>query len=231
MLFSAVAQANPYVNAGVPSFEQVWTGADYSKILELIKSKEIPLPMLDDGHGSLMLNKICDQANLEHVIESSDSAKAFIKSNQEIGTTCAELLIAYESNKRISDTGHSEAAFVSAFILRLNSTPLIAYSKYSGREGFEELENLRGKGLFQTLRGGIRQLNGCPLYSEPAVFALLNAIKDVAAISDNVFSEAEKAELLKSLRIPSAVVPANANDLLIKTTASLEKINTVKSDE
>lgn len=231
MLFTAVAPANSYVDAGVPGFEQVWTGADYSNVHKLLKSKDIPLPMLGDEQGSLMLKKICDDAHLEHLIESSASAKAFIKSGQEIANTCVELLTTYESNKRKSNTGHSEAAFISAFILRLNYSSLIAYSKYSGRKEFEELENLRGKGLFHTLRGAITQLNGCPWYSEPAVIALLSAIKDVAAISDNVFTEVEKAELLQSLKLPSAVVPANANDLLIETTAALEKINTVRSGE
>jgi hypothetical protein len=61
---AAVAETNPFLEAGTPAATRVWSGPDYERTLAVLIDGKVPLPRLADPQGAALLQRMTSPENL-----------------------------------------------------------------------------------------------------------------------------------------------------------------------
>src|ERR1700681_1965602 len=61
---AAVAETNPFLEAGIPATTRMWSGADYERTAEVLAGGKVPLPKFSDPQGAALLRRFTSTENL-----------------------------------------------------------------------------------------------------------------------------------------------------------------------
>lgn len=54
---TAVAETNPFLEAGIPATTRTWSGPDYERTAEILTAGKVALPKVSDPRGAALLQR------------------------------------------------------------------------------------------------------------------------------------------------------------------------------
>ena len=221
LFLTSLVSANVFVEAGAPSLDKPWSGDDYLGLSAVLREKKLGPPMLADADGAALLAKLTDENNLKLLAKKEVSLKARLSDGESMGLVASSLLLDYEKMKREKDEGHSEAAMVSAFILRLSALPLDLLAEHPDDRRLVTRKDSIIAGFAQCLRGAAFQLAGAPLYTEEALLEVIEAVRDVSLAHGKALDQEQRKDVVSGLEISSVVIPEKWKPLIELTVSEL----------
>ena len=112
---AAVAQTNPFLEAGVPATSRLWTGPDYTRAVEVLSAGKIPLPRFVDPQGAAILDRITSTENLSLQRNKDVALSLRLQDFLQVQQGATRLLSLYVNAKDIDY--RPELTRLAAFIL------------------------------------------------------------------------------------------------------------------
>jgi hypothetical protein len=113
---AAVAQTNPFQEAGIPAATRSWTGLDYARTVEILTGGKVPLPTFSDSQGAALLERMTSTDNFSLQRDKSAPLSARTADFLRVQSGASGLLSLYLA---ASEKGgyRPELARVTAFLL------------------------------------------------------------------------------------------------------------------
>jgi hypothetical protein len=112
---AAVAETNPFLEAGIPAASRSWTGPDYERTLEILVAGKVPLPSFADPQGAALLRRMTSTDNLSLQRDKSVPLSARLLDFLQVQQGAGRLLSLYAGAK---EGGYRpELACIAAFVL------------------------------------------------------------------------------------------------------------------
>ncbi|HEX4961235.1 MAG TPA: hypothetical protein VF173_10390 [Thermoanaerobaculia bacterium] len=112
---AAMAETNPFLEAGIPAATRTWSGPDYERAVEVLTAGKVPLPRLADPQGAALLRRATSTDNLSLQSDKSVPLAARLQDFLQVQQGVSKLLSLYLVAK---DGGYRpELARVAAFLL------------------------------------------------------------------------------------------------------------------
>jgi hypothetical protein len=125
---AAVAETNPFLEAGIPPATRTWSGPDYKRTIEVLTAGKVPLPRFADPQGAALLRRMTSTDNLSLQRDKRVPLSARLQDFLQVQQEANELLGLYLAAKE----GYYRPEFVSVMVFRLHSSA-------QGADLFEEL--------------------------------------------------------------------------------------------
>lgn len=202
---TAMAETNPYLEAGIPAPTRKWFGPDYKQTVEVLTAGKVPLPRLSDPQGAVILRRITSTDNLS--LERNESLPLTVRMQdflqvQQAATAISKLYLGAMTREDY----RPELARLTAFVLHTSAQgvdlaeeilPTIPKDeKYATR-----MEGLRrmNEGLTTTFVAAERMLTEQNGFSAPDLSALLDAMATTLPRLKKSFPPDVQIELRKKL--------------------------------
>jgi hypothetical protein len=178
---AAVAETNPFLEAGIPAATRPWAGPDYERTVEILTAGKVPLPKFSDPEGAALLRRMTSLDNLslerDQNLPLSARMPDFLQLEQAVG----KLLILYGDAKE--GDYRSEMAHITAFVL---------HSSAQGVDLVEEfMPTLVKDETYAARMAGLKQMN------EGMTTIVVSAEQLLA--EENGFSEEDLSLLLDAM--------------------------------
>jgi hypothetical protein len=112
---AAVAQTNPFLEAGVPATSRVWTGPDYTRAVEVLSAGKVSLPRFGDPQGAALLDRITSTENLSLQRNKNVELSLRLQDFLQVQQGATKLLSLYVNAKDLDY--RPELTRIAAFIL------------------------------------------------------------------------------------------------------------------
>src|SRR5262245_11683277 len=89
------ADSDPYLEAGVPATNRVWSGPDYARTAEVLASGSVGLPMYEDAAGKAVLDRLTSFENFALAKNTTIDVVARINDTNQMLTGANSLLKQY----------------------------------------------------------------------------------------------------------------------------------------
>ncbi|HEV7504649.1 MAG TPA: hypothetical protein VGS07_07045 [Thermoanaerobaculia bacterium] len=112
---AAVAETDPFLEAGIPAATRPWSGPDYERTVEILTAGKVPLPKFSNPQGAALLRRMTSLDNLslerDPNLPLSTRMPDFLQLEQAVGKLITLYGDANEGDYR------SELAHITAFVL------------------------------------------------------------------------------------------------------------------
>jgi len=147
---AAVAETNPFLEAGIPATTRTWSGPDYERTVEILAAGKVPLPRLADPQGAALLGRMTSTENLSLHLDKSVPLLARLEDFLQIEQGAGKLLSLYGDAEE--GDYRPELARVAAFVL---------HSSAQGVDLVEEMmPTLPRDETYATRMEGLKKMNG-----------------------------------------------------------------------
>jgi hypothetical protein len=155
---SLAASVSDYVNAGLPSPDRVWTGADYQKFNELLKSGKIGLPMLSSDETKPIFLALVNRKGLSFYSNKDYPIGVRMESCIRAYTALPSVLGQYlERNNSGKADCSRELARLMAFILHMSTSVTNLTQEFLPTIPKDEKYEVRMAG-FERMKSGLRTI-------------------------------------------------------------------------
>lgn len=211
-LFSATsfaATVSDYVKAGCPPPDRVWSGADYVKFGELLKSGKIELPMLNDESKPIIL-ALVNREGLACYLNKDVPLRDRLNECLKVYLALPPVLQKYADRYQAKADCSREMASVIAFVIYTSTSLVNLMQEMLPTVPKDENYGARMEGI-KRMKGGIRTILLSAADSLAATFAEEDILIILEAMNENLPAQGE------------FVGPAFVQELRAKVTRYLEK--------
>lgn len=196
---------NPFLKGGVPATDRAWTGVDYKITYELILSKKVPLPRLNDPNGYNVLKRITDVSYFEVLknknINLNMRMQDFLTTFQSVNF----ILKFYISDPQKVETHRPELAIIMSYMIRISAVGVDLINEFLPTIPRDKKYSYRMQGLKKMYSGLTRMFVGAEMslnetYSKKDLSLILLAMRDSLPTLKNTFSDDYKTELKIKLK-------------------------------
>jgi hypothetical protein len=206
---AAVAETNPFLEAGIPAATRTWSGPDYERTVEVLTAGKVPLPRFADPQGAALLQRMTSTDNLslqrDKSVSMSGRLQDFLQVQQGTGNLLSLYLEAKEGDYR------SELAHTAAFLLHASAQgvdlveemiPMLPQDeKLATRMEGRKKMNDGMTSIFVGAEQMLAEQNG---FSADDLSVLLDAMADTLPRLKKCFSPDVRIELRKKLETDKA---------------------------
>ncbi|HSS75233.1 MAG TPA: hypothetical protein VLV54_00670 [Thermoanaerobaculia bacterium] len=207
---AAMAETNPFLEAGIPAPTRPWTGPDYESTAEILTAGKVPLPTFSDPQGAALLQRMTSADNLSLQRDTSLPLSARMPDFLLVHSGASKLLSLYLA---ASEKGgyRPELARVTAFLLHssaqgvdLAEEMMVAFPR--DEKQTTRMEGLRkmNKGLTGVFVGAEQMLAEQNGFSTEDLSVLLNAMASTLPRLKKAFPPDVRIELRKKLEVDKA---------------------------
>lgn len=206
---AAMAETNPFLEAGIPAATRQWSGPDYARALEILTAGKVPLPRFDDPQGAALLRRMTSTDNLslqrDKSVPLTGRLQDFLQVQQGAGNLLSLYLVAKEGDYR------PELAHTAAFLLHASAqgvdlveemVPMLPKDEqYATRmEGRKKMD----EGMTSIFVGAEQMLAEQNGFSADDLSVLLDAMADTLPRLKKCFPPDARIELRKKLEADKA---------------------------
>ena len=206
---------SPYVKAGIPAPSRAWTGADYTKAVNVLASGASPLPRFSDSNGAAVLNRMTAVENFDFYRSPSVPLQTRLGDYINFMQGANTLLKLYVYSPRDSaGKTQPEIAALLAYLLRIAAVGLDLADEFMPTVPRDEKYATRVEGVKKMQAG----------------FTMTFAGAELTLTENNSLSAADRSLVLKAMAdtlptLQRAFQPDYKQELRQKLEADREKLS------
>jgi hypothetical protein len=148
---AAVAETNPFLEAGIPAASRTWSGPDYERALAVLIDGKVPLPRLADPQGAALLRRMTSTENLSLQRDKSLLLSVRLVDFLQVQQGAGRLLSLYASAK--NGDYRPELARIMAFVLYSSAQGVDLIEEQMKRLARDETHAAGTEGLKEANKG------------------------------------------------------------------------------
>jgi hypothetical protein len=208
---AAVAETNPFLEAGIRAATRTWSGSDYERTVEILAAGKVPLPRFADPQGAALLQRVTSADNLSLQRDKSVPLVWRLQDYMEVEKGASALFTLYFRAVTREERYRPELARFAAFVLPAAaqgvelSEEIISTiprdENYAKRMEGPRKINERMTTIFGIAEGMLAERKG---FSAEDQSVLLDAMADTLPRLKKAFTPDVRIELRKKLEADKA---------------------------